>query len=163
MNRFIILFSCLFLCSCSTWNKVPSKLDSFVEKTEASAQYYTDEDWELSNAQFETLIDTYWDNIDKYTKEERASVTNSIARYQTLIVLNDVSETIEIINLVKEIAPSYLNGIRDAVNESRSGIIDLLDEFVDFSEIEQSVSSLKDEVSGFVDDLVNSIDSSDDR
>ena len=152
-----ILLLSFLLSSCATWRSVPDRLDSFVLNAESSAQNYSSEDWELSNTQYQNLVDTYWDNLDKYSQEDRARVTKAIAKYQTLLVLNGISETAELINLIKEVAPAYLDGIKDAVNDSRSGILNTIRELVDFSEIEDSFSNLKEDVGGFIEELVDGV------
>ena len=62
MKRTIIILvtasiAALLLGSCgTTTEKQLRNLDSFVDKVEADAESYTDEDWESLNSEFEAMI-----------------------------------------------------------------------------------------------------------
>lgn len=148
----------ILLSGCSSWKNVPDKIDAFVGKAEMSAKEYTADDWELSKEEYDALILEYEDNIDKYSKEERALVTKAIGRYQTLMLLNGIDQAASVVNMFKELLPSYLHGVEDAVNERYDGIVDRAKGLLDFTEIEESAQSLEEELSNLAEEISEEIE-----
>ena len=154
MKKYLFIFVLAVFCltSCEPWKKVPEKIDSFVGNAEVSAKQYSADDWAQSKAEYQELIDLYTENKDKYTNEQKAMVVKAIGRYHALLVVNGINEAASLIQSLKDIAPAYLKGIDEVVNENTGGLKGLVQGLLQDSglgdTIEQLGADLEDLVSG---------------
>ena len=77
----------------------------------------TAEDWELSSAQYEAMLEEFVENYDLYTPEERQEVYEAVGRYNGLLVKQGLtelqiqtSEFMKNLNKALEELPNALNG-----------------------------------------------------
>ncbi len=113
---YTFVYAMLFV-SCANSGNLPRKIDEFVADTEASAEYMTAEDWELSSAQYEAMLEEFVENYDLYTPEERQEVYEAVGRYNGLLVKQGLtelqiqtSEFMKNLNKALEELPNALNG-----------------------------------------------------
>lgn len=113
---YTFVYALLFV-SCANSGSLPRRIDEFVADTEVSAEYMTVEDWELSSAQYEAMLEEFMENYDAYTPEERQEVYEAVGRYNGLLVkqgLTDlqiqVNEFMDDLNKVLDELPNALNG-----------------------------------------------------
>ena len=152
--RFLTLLILPCVVSCSTWRKVPDKMDAFVGKAEVSAAKYTAEDWAESKAEYQALINEFSEHEDQYTDEEKARVMKDIGRYHALLVVNGINEAAAFVETLRKILPSYLDGIKEVVEENKGGVSDLIKGILNPEGVDQAVKGLMEELNG----LGNQID-----
>lgn len=156
--RFLTLLVMLTIISCSTWRKVPDKMDVFVGKAEASASKYTAEDWAKSKEEYQALINEFSEHEDQYTDEEKARVMKDIGRYHALLVVNGINEAASFVQTLKQILPEYLNGINEVINESKGGVSDLIRDILNPEGLGQAVQGLKESLSGLGEEVSESVE-----
>ena len=112
-------FLCTAFCvSCANSSNLPTRIDDFVDKTEASADAMTYEDWELTTQQYEALLQEFAENYDSYTPEERQQVYEAVGRYNGLLVKQGLTEFqiqanqfIDALNKFIDELPNALDGL----------------------------------------------------
>ena len=70
-------------------------LDSFVDKVEADAESYTDEDWESLNSEFEAMISEIEENSENMTEEEKEQALNAIGKYYGICAKKGMETVVE--------------------------------------------------------------------
>jgi len=129
-------------------------MDAFVGKAEVSAAKYTAEDWAESKAEYQALINEFSEHEDQYTDEEKARVMKDIGRYHALLVVNGINEAAAFVETLRKILPSYLDGIKEVVEENKGGVSDLIKGILNPEGVDQAVKGLMEELNG----LGNQID-----
>lgn len=120
------LLCAVFFISCSNNGNLPRRMDNFVTQTEASVDYMSENDWELSAEQYEALVEEFVENYDYYTPEERRSVYEAIGRYNGLLAKAGLEELeIEVnqaLNTVSKIVDELPNAINGLLDGFKSGL-----------------------------------------
>lgn len=161
MKHIVLLFASLVcITACNSWKSVPDKLDTLVTKAEQSSAKYSEKDWEKNKQTYQELIDEYYEHRDLYPLEQRISVVKSIGRYHALLLVNGIEESASLLNSIKEIIPSYLNGIDEVVKENGSGILDRLRGLFDSGEVEDAIETLTDDLEDLIDDFSETMEDS---
>lgn len=120
MKRFFFfsLLCIVLFASCANTGSLPRRMDNFVAETEASVDYMTLEDWEMSATQYEVLIEEFVENFDYYTPEEKRAVYQAIGRYNGLLAKAgleelevEVNQALKTVSMVLEELPGALNGL----------------------------------------------------
>ena len=106
------LISGVMLFSCAA--PLPNRIDDYVEEVEASCQYWTVEDWELSNYEYEALVEEYRQNYDSYTQEEREAINKAIGRYNGLRIKHGLEDLSNTIKEIGEQLPTIVEGFMSA-------------------------------------------------
>ena len=153
LHLFPILIVLLLAVSCSTWRKVPDKMDAFVGNAEVSASKYSAEDWAKSKEEYQALINEYSEHEDQYTPEEKARVMKDIGRYHALLVVNGINEAASYVETLKKILPSYLEGINEVINENKGGVTNLIKGILNPEGLDQSVRELVDELNSLGEEI----------
>lgn len=156
--RFLSLLAVLTLLSCSTWKKVPDKMDAFVGNAEVSASEYTAEDWAQSKEEYQALINEFSEHEDQYTPEEKARVMKDIGRYHALLVVNGINEAASFVENLKKILPEYLNGINEVVNENKGGVSDLIKGILHPEGLDEAVRGLVESLSSLGEEVNQSVE-----
>ena len=156
--RFFTVLVLAALVSCSTWRNVPDRMDAFVGKAEVSASRYTAEDWAESKAEYQALINEFSEHEDQYTDEEKARVMKDIGRYQALLVVNGINEAAAFVETLRKILPSYLDGIKEVVEENKSGVSDLIKGILNPEGIDRAVKGLMEELSVLGEEIDESVE-----
>ena len=156
--RFLLLLVMLTFISCSTWRKVPDKMDAFVGNAEVSASKYTAEDWAKSKEEYQALINEFSEHEDQYTDEEKARVMKDIGRYHALMVVNGLNEAASFVQTIKQILPEYLNGINEVINENKGGVSDMIKGILNPEGLDQAVRGLVESLSGLGEEVNESVE-----
>ena len=156
--RFFTVLVLAALVSCSTWRKVPDRLDAFVGEAEVSASKYSAEDWAESKAEYQALINEFSEHEDQYTDEEKARVMKDIGRYHALLVVNGINEAAAFVETLRKILPSYLDGIKEVVEENKSGVSDLIKGILNPEGIDRAVKGLMEELSVLGEEIDESVE-----
>lgn len=156
--RFFTVLVLTALVSCSTWRKVPDKMDAFVGKAEVSAARYSAEDWAESKAEYQALINEFSEHEDQYTDEEKARVMKDIGRYHALLVVNGINEAAAFVETLRKILPSYLDGIKEVVEENKSGVSDLIKGILNPEGVDRAVKGLMEELSVLGEEIDESVE-----
>ncbi len=77
---------------------------------EANYENWTEEDWQLSQQEYELLLQEYEANYDQLTQEERDAINKAIGRYNGLLVKEGLDEFVTNIKELGEQIPSLLEG-----------------------------------------------------
>ena len=116
MNSFRAVIICIltliaFTCCSST---LSSRMNEYVSEVEASCQNWTEEDWELSQEEYATLLEEYELNYDSYTQEEKDAINKAIGRYNGLLIKQGIDEAGNILKEFGERLPSLIEGFMSA-------------------------------------------------
>lgn len=119
MNSFRAVIICIltliaFTCCSST---LSSRMNEYVSEVEASCQNWTEEDWELSQEEYATLLEEYELNYDSYTQEEKDAINKAIGRYNGLLIKQGIEEAGSVLKEFGERMPSLIEGFMSAFEE----------------------------------------------
>lgn len=123
MKRTIIILvtasiAALLLGSCGTTaEKQLRNLDSFVDKVEADAESYTDEDWESLNSEFEAMISEIEENSENMTEEEKEQALNAIGKYYGICAKKGMETVVEGGKKAMDSLIPFLKGFSDAFKD----------------------------------------------
>lgn len=111
----IAISSFMLLCSCSS--PLSSRMNEYVTEVEATCQNWTEEDWELSQEEYATLLEEYELNYDSYTQEEKDAINKAIGRYNGLLIKQGIDEAGNILKEFGERLPSLIEGFMSAFED----------------------------------------------
>ncbi len=151
--HFFILLLLFTTLSCSTWRKVPDKMDAFVGNAEVSASKYSAEDWAKSKEEYQALINEFSEHEDQYSDAEKARVMKDIGRYHALLVVHGINEAASFVETLKVILPSYLEGINEVIDENKGGVSDLIKGILNPDGLDQAVRGLMDELNSLGEEI----------
>lgn len=159
MKKFlVVVFALLSVISCASYKSIPEEIDSFVDKAEIKAPSYNKSDWETSKAEYEALIDQFTDNFSKFTDDQKALATNAMGRYHALLVKNGLVESAGVLGMIKNLLPSYIEGITDAIKDNEQEIISTLSGILDLKNIGCSINDLGNELGGLLEGIFNAVE-----
>ena len=159
MRKLLLFIAILSVTACSTWRSVPDRLDEFVEEAEMSATNYSKADWQESKQRYEALISEFAEHEDEYSQEEKARVMKDIGRYHALMLVNGLNDAAEYIKTMKQILPSYLDGVGEILKESKGDISDIVKSLIDPEGLDKSVKGLAEDWNSLLEDLSSEIES----
>lgn len=107
--------SSLLLHSCSS--PLSSRMNEYVTEVEATCQNWTEEDWELSQEEYEKLLEEYELNYDSYTQEEKDAINKAIGRYNGLLIKQGIEEAGSVLKEFGERLPSLIEGFMSAFED----------------------------------------------
>ena len=105
----VIAVGLLVLAGCSRPHD--KRVESFVAKTEANCEKYTDADWEKSVEEYSALAQEYKDNYKAFTKEERERINEAFGKYTRLMLKRGASAFDNALKDAADEASSFLKGI----------------------------------------------------
>lgn len=103
------------LAGCS--RPLADRMESFVAKTEARCEKYSDEDWAKSQEQFNALSQEYKDNYQSYTKEEKEKINKAMGKYTGLLLKKGLSTAGSALEDAVESASDFIKGVVDSAGE----------------------------------------------
>ena len=109
-----ILFLGIIMTLTSCAAPLSSRMNDYVTEVEQNCSNWTDEQWELSQQEYQKLLDEYRINKDSYTQEEKDAINKAIGRYNGLLVKHGIEQLGDIIKGVGERIPSILEGFISA-------------------------------------------------
>ena len=95
---------------------------------------------------------------DDFTPEEKAQVIKAIGRYQALRVVYGVNEAAGVIKSIKEIIPSYINGVDEVIKEEGSGLSGLLRSILDPTDIKDALEGLSSDFESLLEEVSDSLE-----
>ena len=105
----ILAATVAILAGCS--RPLDKRVESFVAKTEANCEKYTDADWEKSLNEYTALAQEYRDNYKAYSKEERERINEALGKYTRLMLQKGVSTVDNALKDAVDGASSFLKGV----------------------------------------------------
>lgn len=150
--HFALIAAVLMMTACNTWKSVPDRMDRFVANAEEKSSTYSAEDWEKSKADYQALISEFSEHEDQYSSEEKVRVMKDIGRYHALLVVNGLNEAASYLNTLKQILPSYLDGIGEVVNENKEGVLGMIRDILSPSGIGESLKDLMEDIDDLAED-----------
>ena len=105
----ILAVGLLVLAGCT--RPLDQRVESFVAKTEANCEKYTDADWEKSLKEYEALTQEYKDTYKAYTKEERERINEALGKYTRLMLKRGASTIDNALQDAIDEASSFLKGV----------------------------------------------------
>ena len=129
MRKFLLLIAAsTMLLSCSSgWKQVPDKLEKLVNKVELKAESFTSADWDSIKEEYSDLMDTFNDNIRKYTSAETKRVRRASGKFNGLVLRNGIRNAGSILNDIIDSAPDYLDGLGEALDRTGDSALDAID------------------------------------
>lgn len=112
----IICTIALFAFPCCS-SPLSSRLNDYVNEVESTCQNWTEEDWELSQEEYATLLEEYELNYDSYTQEEKDAINKAIGRYNGLLIKQGIDEAGNILKELGERLPSLIEGFMSAFED----------------------------------------------
>ena len=107
----------LLITACNT--PLSNRIDNYVNEVENNCSNWTDEDWELSQSEYEKLLEEYETNYDSYSQEERDAIDKAIGRYSGLLVRRGIEETGKLLKDFGERLPSLIDGFMSAFDDAQ--------------------------------------------
>ena len=105
----ILAVSMLVLAACN--RPLDKRVESFVERTEANCEKYSDADWEKSIKEYEALAQEYKDTYKACTKEERERINEALGKYTRLMIKRGASAVDNALQDAIDEASSFLKGV----------------------------------------------------
>lgn len=113
----IILFSVLiFLMSCSS--PLSTRFESYVTQVEIDCKYWSDADWELSQEEYNLLLQEYEEIHSSLSQDEKDVINKAIGRYNGLLIKQGIEDATNVLQELGERLPSLIEGFISAFNES---------------------------------------------
>jgi len=159
MKRSLIILlaaASLLLSSCSAnYKAVPKELDKLTTKTQKNHKDYSAQDWETTAKDYDTLINEFWDNYDKYTDDQRKEALTAIGQYHIILLKEGLSESAEALSGVMEVVPGYIDGLKKTLEENKDAISSTLNELKDAGEeIGKSLEELGSSLGSIFEELL---------
>ena len=109
----IIAGMMIFSCTAPLSNR----LNDLATDAESNGNDWTEHQWELSQEEYEQLLNEYEENYDTYTKEERAAINKAIGRYNGLLIKRGFQDAGNAIKELGEQIPSVVEGFFSAFGD----------------------------------------------
>lgn len=88
----VIICTCLVMLSCSPKNNAPKQLEKLVDKVEAKADKFTEDEWEKVGEEYDAIVEQYGDDYKKYSSEDRQKMAELIGRYNAAVAKHAADE-----------------------------------------------------------------------
>jgi hypothetical protein len=102
----------VLLASCTS--PLSNRMNDYVDKVEDDCQSWTEQDWELSQAEYAKLLEEYEQNYESYSPEERDAINKAIGRYNGLLIRHGIEEAGSVLKEIGERLPSLIEGFMSA-------------------------------------------------
>lgn len=109
----MIALGLLLLTACS--RPLEDRVESFVSKTEARYEKYTEEDWQKSMQEYQALAQEYKDNYQSYSKEERDRINKAFGKYTGILLKQGLSTAGNALQQAIDGASSFMKGVFDSM------------------------------------------------
>ena len=111
----LALFVGMIMFSCTA--PLSNRINNLADEAEVSSSNWTEKDWNLSEAEYEKLLQEYEQNYDTYTKEERDAINKAIGRYNGMLVKRGFENAGNALKEIGEQIPSMVEGFFSAFSE----------------------------------------------
>jgi hypothetical protein len=75
---------------------------------------WTEDDWTLSQQEYEQLLQEYKENYSSYTQEEKDAINRAIGRYNGLLIRHGIEEAGDVLKELGERLPALIDGFMSA-------------------------------------------------
>ena len=124
----IVLLACSVVVGCSGHgDSVLNRLDRFVDMTEKRADTYNSDDWELSEVQYEKIVESLESGYDNMTREQKERALKAIGRYNGLLVKHSMQKGADVLEEISKALPSLIEGFTGAFDDLDLGVDDMTD------------------------------------
>ena len=150
----VVIIATVFAVLSCTNMTAPQKLDNFVDKTELNCDKYDADDWQKSMAQYDKLVKEFNKPGKQYTEAEKQMAARAMGRYHSLLIKNGIEQSAAYLEELKNVLPSYLDGLVDGLGENSDEIGKSLESIFNSEEMEEAFSDLgkiMEEIFGGVD------------
>lgn len=89
-------------------------METYIDDVEKQCETWTEEDWELSQQEYEELLREYEENYSSYTQEERDAINRAIGRYNGLLLKKGISQAGTLLEEFAGRIPSLIEGFMSA-------------------------------------------------
>lgn len=145
-NRVLAISIIAIVTAACISSNAPQKLDSFVDKTELNCDKYDADDWQKSMVQYDQLVKEFNKPGKQYTEAEKQMAARAMGRYHSLLIKNGIEQSAAYIEELKQVLPSYLEGLVDGLGESSDEIGKSLEGIFNSEEFEKAFESLEEEL-----------------
>lgn len=114
MKKIITIASCMMLLLASCAAPLSSRMESYIDKVEQSCASWTEEDWILSQQEYELLLKEYKENYESYTQEEKDAINRAIGRYNGLLIKEGIVKAGTLLEDFANRLPSLIEGFISA-------------------------------------------------
>ena len=111
----ISLLALFFMTSCSS--PLNTRFENYVNQVESDCKYWTEEDWELSQEEYNLLLQEYEENYSTLSQEEKDAINKEIGRYNGLLFKQGIKEATNALQEFGEQIPSLIEGFMSAFDE----------------------------------------------
>ena len=108
----LVLGIVITLTSCAA--PLSTRMNDYVNEVESNCSQWTEEQWELSQQEYEKLLEEYKINKDTYTQEEKDAINKAIGRYNGLLIKHGIEQVGDVLKDITERIPSILEGFMSA-------------------------------------------------
>ena len=114
MKKNIIILSIVMfvLASCAT--PLSTRMESYIDEVEKNCTEWTEDDWTLSQQEYEQLLQEYKENYSSYTQEEKDAINRAIGRYNGLLIRHGIEEAGDVLKEIGERLPALIDGFMSA-------------------------------------------------
>ena len=118
MKIFIGIALLLFIGSCTA--PLTNRIEECVSDIETNHEEWSQEDWNLSQEEYNKLLKEYEENYDTYTQEEKSAIDRAIGRYNGMILKHGIEEFGNTIEEFGKRLPSLIEGFGSAFENNES-------------------------------------------
>ena len=111
----ISLLALFFMTSCSS--PLSTRFENYVNQVESDCKYWTEEDWKLSQEEYNLLLQEYEENYSTLSQEEKDAINKEIGRYNGLLFKQGIKEATNALQEFGEQIPSLIEGFMSAFDE----------------------------------------------
>jgi len=129
------------MVACMSAN-IPQKLDTFVDKTEQNCENYDADDWKKSMAEYEKLVEELNEPGKEYSESDKEKAAKAMGRYHSLLLKNGIEQSATLLNELKAIVPSYLEGLLEGLDENTEQLGKSLEGLLNNEELEKTLTEL---------------------
>lgn len=142
LNFVLFCLSLFTLAECSN-TKPPQKLDNFVDNTELKCESYDAADWQKSMKEYERLLGEYYSSEKRYSEAEKQMAARAMGRYHALLIKYGIKQSTEYLKELGSIIPSYLEGLKEEIEQNSEEITGTFEGLFDEKEIEKAAEGLE--------------------
>lgn len=114
MKNIVLTLATLLITVASCATPLSTRMDTYIDKVEERCDKWTDEDWELSQQEYDILLKEYKENYSTYTQEERDAINRAIGRYNGLLVKKGITKAGTLLEDFVNRIPSLIDGFVSA-------------------------------------------------
>lgn len=114
MKNVVLIVASFLIAITSCAAPLSTRMETYIDKVEEKCDKWTDEDWELSQQEYDILLKEYKENYSTYTQEERDAINRAIGRYNGLLVKKGITKAGTLLEDFVNRIPSLIDGFVSA-------------------------------------------------